>query len=178
VIDDASATVKGWRTPRGGGQGGGRGGQTRHTTDKAVDFNALLTSIKRSNPMPFFEATTHRPADGQANEVTGDEYSLWAVNDEPAGFIRVGGYAAEENITSTPGAALESRPGGGKAFAAKYRRVTTGHRLVARLISTTSHGDRGGDEGDNSTDPAKYLPALARSNTRFTGDISSIRMAT
>jgi branched-chain amino acid transport system substrate-binding protein len=37
-----------------------------------------------------------------------------------AKFIELAGPAAEGNIASTPGAALESRPGG-KAFAAKYK---------------------------------------------------------
>jgi branched-chain amino acid transport system substrate-binding protein len=77
-------------------------------------------------------------------------------------FIDLAGPAAEGNIASTPGAALDSRPGG-KAFADKYKArygqdiglyapyFYDGVMLVAAAMKVA-----------NSADPAKLLPALAR----------------
>ena len=79
-------------------------------------------------------------------------------------FIDLAGPAAEGQIASTPGAALDSRPGG-KAFADKYKAqfgqdvglyapyFYDGVMLIAAAMKAA-----------NSTDPAKYLPALAKIN--------------
>jgi branched-chain amino acid transport system substrate-binding protein len=90
-----------------------------------------------------------------------------------AKFIELAGPAAEGVIASTPGAALETRPGG-KAFTQKYKAkfgsepglytpyFYDGVMLIAAAMKSA-----------NSTDPVKYLPALARAQyTGITADIA------
>jgi branched-chain amino acid transport system substrate-binding protein len=79
-----------------------------------------------------------------------------------AKFITLAGPAAEGQIASTPGAILESRPNG-KAFADKYKAqfgqdiglyapyFYDGVMLIAAAMKAA-----------NSTEPAKYLPALQK----------------
>ena len=64
-----------------------------------------------------------------------------------AKFIELAGPAAEGRIASTPGAALESRPGG-KAFADKYKaRFNQDIGLYAPYFYDGVMADRRGDEG-------------------------------
>src|SRR4030095_9045827 len=66
------------------------------------------------------------------------------------------------NIASTPGAALESRPSG-KAFAAKYKaRFNQDAGLYTPYFHDGVMVIAAAMKAPNSTDPAKYLPALAK----------------
>jgi branched-chain amino acid transport system substrate-binding protein len=79
-----------------------------------------------------------------------------------AKFIELAGPAADGNIASIPGAALESRPGG-KAFAAKYKtRYNQDIGLYTPYFYDGVMVIAAAMKAANSTDPAKYLPALAR----------------
>src|SRR5262249_27259116 len=71
--------------------------------------------------------------------------------------------AAEGSIASTPGAALESRPGG-KAFAAKYKaKYNADVGLYTPYFYDGVMVIAAAMKQANSTDPAKYLPVLAQS---------------
>jgi len=76
-------------------------------------------------------------------------------------FLKLGGAGTEGAIASTPGLPLEKMPGG-KAFAdkfvAKYGPIQNyapfAYDAVMTLVAAMKQA--------NSTDPAQYLPALAR----------------
>src|SRR4030095_366390 len=90
-----------------------------------------------------------------------------------AKFIELAGPAAEGAIASTPGADLASRPGG-KAFAEKYKaRFGQDMVLYAPYFYDGVMAIAAAMKAANSTDPAKYLPALAKVNHKgVTADIT------
>jgi branched-chain amino acid transport system substrate-binding protein len=86
---------------------------------------------------------------------------------QTAKFIELAGPAAEGHLASTPGAALERRPGG-KAFADRYRR-RFGHEtgLYAPYLYDSVMAIATAMQKAGSADPAKYL-AVLRAN-RYPG---------
>lgn len=154
------------------------GGQVvahEHTNDKAVDFASLLTSIKGKKPDAIFFGGYDQQAGPMARQMKTLGMPMKLMGGETMNstkFIELAGPAAEGNIASTPGAALESRPGG-PAFAAKYKAAFgqdvglyapyfyDGVMLIAAAMKAA-----------NSTDPAKYLPALAK--IRYNGITANI----
>ena len=79
-----------------------------------------------------------------------------------AKFIELAGPAGRGRIASTPGAALDSRPGG-KAFADKYKaRYKQDIGLYAPYFYDGVMMLAAAMKAANSTDPAKYLPALEK----------------
>ena len=84
-----------------------------------------------------------------------------------AKFIELAGAAAEGAIASTPGAALDSRPGG-KAFEDNYNaRFNQDVGPYAPYSYDSVMLIAASMKAANSTDPAKYLPVLAK--MRFAG---------
>jgi branched-chain amino acid transport system substrate-binding protein len=167
VIDDATAYGQGLANAFEAAvkASGGQVVRHEHTNDKAVDFNALLTTIKAGNPEAIFFGGYDAQAGPMARQMKLLGMNIKLMGGETmnsAKFIELAGPAAEGDIASTPGAALESRPGG-KAFADKYKArfhqdiglyspyFYDGVMLIAAAMKAA-----------NSTDPAKYLPALAK----------------
>ncbi len=167
VIDDATAYGQGLADSFEAAvkASGGQVVKREHTNDKAVDFNTLLTSIKAAKPDAIFFGGYDAQAGPMAKQMKLLSMNIPLMGGETvnsAKFIELAGPASEGSIASTPGAALESRPGG-KAFAAKYKArynqdvglytpyFYDGVMLIAAAMKAA-----------NSTDPAKYLPALAR----------------
>jgi len=167
VIDDATAYGQGLANSFDAAvkASGGQVVKHEHTNDKAVDFNALLTSIKAAKPDAIFFGGYDAQAGPMARQMKLLGMNAPLMGGETmnsAKFIELAGPAAEGSIASTPGAALESRPGG-KAFAAKYKAhynqdpglytpyFYDGVMLIAAAMQAA-----------DSTDPAKYLPALAK----------------
>ena len=144
---------------------GGEVVKREHTNDKAVDFNNLLTSIKAARP----DAVFFGGYDAQAGPMV-KQMRLLGMNVPLMGgetvnsakFIELAGAAAEGSIASTPGAALESRPGG-KAFAARYKaRYNQDIGLYSPYFYDGVMVVAAAMKAADSTDPAKYLPALAK----------------
>jgi len=167
VIDDSTAYGQGLANEfeRAVKASGGQIVKHEHTNDKAVEFAALLTSIKAQNPDAIFFGGYDQQAGPMARQLKTLEMTSKLMGGETmnsAKFIELAGPAAEGAIASTPGAALESRPGG-KAFADKYKArynqeiglytpyFYDGVMLIAAAMKSA-----------NSTDPAKYLPVLAK----------------
>ena len=167
VVDDATAYGQGLADAFAAAvkASGGQVVKHEHTNDKAVDFNALLTSIKAAKPDAIFFGGYDAQAGPMARQMKLLGINVPLMGGETmnsAKFIELAGPAAEGSIASTPGAALESRPGG-KAFAEKYMSKYNsdvglytpyfydGVMVIAAAMKTA-----------NSTDPAKYLPALAK----------------
>ena len=167
VIDDSTAYGQGLADEfeRAVKASGGQVVKHEHTSDKAVDFAALLTSIKAQSPEAIFFGGYDQQAGPMARQMKtlGMEMKLMGGETmNSAKFIELAGPAAEGAIASTPGAALESRPGG-KAFADKYKaRYKQDIGLYAPYFYDGVMLIAAAMKAANSTDPAKYMPALAK----------------
>ncbi len=134
------------------------------TNDKATDFRAILTSIKGKKPdLVFFGGM-----DAQAGLMVAQMKSLavkakYLAGDgaQSAEFIKLAGPAAEGVIASSPGLPLDKMPGSKgftEKFTAKYGPIQIyapyAYDATMTLIEAMVKA--------NSTDPAKYLPELAK----------------
>jgi branched-chain amino acid transport system substrate-binding protein len=167
VIDDATAYGQGLADSFDAAvkASGGQVVKHEHTNDKAVDFNALLTTIKAAKPDAIFFGGYDAQAGPMAKQMKLLGLNIPLMGGETmnsAKFIELAGPAAEGSIASTPGAALESRPGG-KDFAAKYKsRFNSDIGLYTPYFYDGVMVVAAAMKAANSTDPAKYLPALAK----------------
>jgi len=169
VIDDSTAYGQGLANSFEAAvrASGGQVVKHEHTNDKAVDFNALLTTIKAAKPDAIFFGGYDAQAGPMAKQMKLLGLNVPLMGGETmnsAKFIELAGPAAEGTIASTPGAALESRPGG-KAFAEKYKsRYNQDIGLYAPYFYDGVMVIAAAMKQADSTDPAKYLPALAKIN--------------
>ena len=167
VIDDATAYGQGLADEfeQAVKAAGGQVVKREHTNDKAVDFAPLLTSIKAQNPDAIFFGGYDQQAAPMARQMKALGMGIKLMGGETmnsAKFIELAGPAAEGHTASTPGAALESRPGG-SAFAAKYKaRYGQDIGLYAPYFYDGVMLIVAAMKAADSTDPAKYLPALAK----------------
>ena len=167
VIDDWTAYGQGLADEfeRAVKASGGQIVKREHTNDKAVDFAAVLTSIKAANPEAIFFGGYDQQAAPMARQMKTLGMNAKLMGGETmnsAKFIELAGPAAEGAIASTPGAALESRPGG-KAFADKYKaRYNQDIGLYAPYFYDGVMLIAAAMKAADSTDPAKYLPALQK----------------
>ena len=167
VVDDSTAYGQGLADEfeKAVRASGGQVVKREHTNDKAVDFAALLTSIKATNPEAIFFGGYDQQAGPMARQMKTLGMSARLMGGETMNstkFIELAGPAAEGQVASTPGAALDSRPGG-KAFAARYKaRYGQDIGLYAPYFYDGVMLIAAAMKAADSTDPAKYLPALAR----------------
>ena len=178
VIDDATAYGQGLADEFANAvkAAGGQVVKREHTNDKAVDFAAVLTSIKGAKPEAIFFGGYDQQAGPMARQMKQLGMDIKLMGGETmnsAKFIELAGPAAEGAIASTPGAALDSRPGG-KAFADKYKaRFGQDIGLYAPYFYDGVMAIAAAMKAANSADPAKYLPALAKLNYKgITADIA------
>lgn len=145
------------------------------TNEKVVDFRPILTSIKRERPEAIFFGgydVQAGPMAKQMKELGIDVPLLGGETMNTARFLQLAGAAAEGHIASTPGAALESRPGG-KEFAQRYReRFKQDIGLYAPYFYDAVGVIVAAMERAGSTSPAKLLPALR--NVRHPGVTADI----
>ena len=178
VIDDATAYGQGLADAFEAAvrASGGQVVKHEHTNDKAVDFNALLTTIKAAKPDAIFFGGYDAQAGPMARQMKLLGLNIPLMGGETmnsAKFIELAGPAAEGSIASTPGAALESRPNG-KTFAAKYKsKYNQDVGLYTPYFYDGVMVIAAAMKAADSTDPAKYLPALAKiSYPGVTADIA------
>jgi branched-chain amino acid transport system substrate-binding protein len=135
------------------------------TSDKAVDFKAILTSVKSRNPDFIYYAG----ADAQSAPMIKQARTLAMKGTFASGemsktddFIKIAGSSAEGAIVSLAGLPLEKMPGGPgytQRYKAKFGTAPTTYSpysydgAMAMMKSMVEA---------NSSDPAKYLPVLAR----------------
>ncbi len=133
------------------------------TTDKAVDFRGILTSIRASRPEAIFYGgydAQAGPLAKQMKELGIDVPLLGGETINTTKFLELAGPAAEGHIASTPGAALEKRPGG-KAFAERYRaRYKQDIGLYAPYFYDAVMVLAGAMQKAGSSEPAKYLATV------------------
>lgn len=135
-----------------------------YTSDKSTDFRAILTNVKAKRPDLLF----YGGMDAQAGPMVAQMKTLAVKSKFLAGdgaqspeFIKLAGGAAEGAIVSSPGLPLDKMPGGKgftERFSAKYGQIQiyapyaydAAMTLVEAMVKA------------NSTEPAKYLPELAK----------------
>jgi len=133
------------------------------TTDKAVDFRGILTSIRAAKPQAIFYGgydAQAGPMAKQMKELGIDVPLLGGETINTARFLELAGPTAEGHIASTPGAALEKRPGG-KAFAERYRaRYKQEIGLYAPYFYDAVMVLAAAMQRAGTSNPAKYLPTV------------------
>ncbi len=145
-----------------------------YTTDRATDFRSILTNVKARQPELLF----YGGMDAQAGPMAAQMKTLAVKARFLAGdgaqspeFIKLAGAAAEGVVASSPGVPLDKMPGGKgftERFNAKYGQIQIyapyAYDAVMTLVDAMQKA--------NSTQPAKYLPELARINRQgVTGPI-------
>jgi branched-chain amino acid transport system substrate-binding protein len=145
------------------------------TTDKAVDFRNILTSIRSARPDAIFFGGYDAQAGPMARQMKEIGLAVPLLGGETmntAKFLELAGPAAEGHIASTPGAALEKRPGG-KEFAQRYReRFKQDIGLYAPYFYDSVMVIAAAMERAGTTDPTKVLAALR--NIRHAGVTADI----
>ncbi|WP_153099047.1 branched-chain amino acid ABC transporter substrate-binding protein [Paraburkholderia hayleyella] len=137
------------------------------TNDKAVDFKAILTKLKATNPDLIY----YGGADSQAAPMVRQMKTLGVKAPLMGGemvktptFLKIAGDAANGTVASLAGLPLDEMPGG-KAYVAKYKK-----RFNEDVQTYSPYSYDGAMalfdamKKANSTDPAKYLPFLAKTD--------------
>lgn len=135
--------------------------------DKAVDFKAILTKIKSTNPdLVYFGG-----ADSQAGPMVKQMKTLGLRAPLMGGemvktdtFLQIAGDAAEGTVASLAGLPLDQMPGGA-AYVAKYKkRFNEDVQTYSPYAYDGAMAMFAAMKAANSTDPAKYLPMLAKTD--------------
>ena len=134
-----------------------------YTNDKAVDFTAVLTSVKGKKPDLLFYGGMDAQAGPMAKQLKGLALNVKFMMGDGGytpEFIKLAGGAAEMAYASLPGVPLDKMPGG-KAFAdrfvAKYQPI----QLYAPYCYDAVNVMIAAMQKADSVEPAKYLLALA-----------------
>jgi branched-chain amino acid transport system substrate-binding protein len=178
IIDDRSAYGQGLADEfEKAAKGAGAQIVTREFTgtDK-TDFNAILTSIKGKNPDLIFYGgmdSQSGPMMKQIKNLGLTSKFLTGDGGQTAEFVKLAGEAGEGAYASSPGVPLEKMPGG-KGFADKYKaKFNIEIQLYAPYAYDSMNVLLEAMKKADSSDPAKYLPALAGITYQgVTGNIS------
>jgi branched-chain amino acid transport system substrate-binding protein len=154
---------------------GGKVLKREFTNDKATDFAAILTSIKGQNPDVIFFGGADAQSAPMAKQMKRLGLKAPLVSGEMTktpNFVKLAGKEAEGTIASLAGLPLAQMPKG-KDYETRYKArfksdVATyspyGYDAARAMIAAMKQAD--------STEPAKYLPVLAK-NTYSDGVTTS-----
>ena len=136
-----------------------------YTTDKAVDFTAVLTLIKGKQPdLVFFGGMDPQgaPMLKQLKALALNVKFMMGDGGYTPKLIENAGAAAESAYASLPGVPLEQMPGG-KDFSQRYEaKFKQPIQLYAPYCYDAVNVMIAAMQQAGSADPAKYLPALAK----------------
>jgi branched-chain amino acid transport system substrate-binding protein len=134
-----------------------------YTTDKSTDFLSILTSIKAKQPNVVFYGGMDPQGAPMAKQMQslGLKATLLGGDGlQTSNFLKLAGTDAKGVTASSPGVPVESMPGGKEfqqKFTAKYGQIEIyapyAYDAVMVMVEAMKKAD--------SSDPAKYLPALA-----------------
>jgi branched-chain amino acid transport system substrate-binding protein len=145
-----------------------------YTNDKAMDFTAVLTAVKGKKPDLLFYGGMDAQGGPMAKQVKALALNLKFMTGDGGytpEFIKLAGDAAEGVYATLPGVPLDKMPGGTefeKRFAAKYGVI----QLYAPYCYDAVNIMISAMQKAGSSDPAKYLPALA--STSYDGVTAKI----
>lgn len=138
------------------------------TSDKATDFMAILTSMKSAHPDAIFFGGADAQAGPMARQIKQLGIKARLLGGEMVkspNFITLAGAAAEGTIASLAGLPLAQMPGG-RDYEAKYKarfnedvQIYSPYAYDATMVMIAAMKTAG------SADPARYLPALAKTQT-------------
>jgi branched-chain amino acid transport system substrate-binding protein len=148
-----------------------------YTSDKATDFMAILTSIKAARA----EAIFYGGADAQAGPMVRQIRQLGLEAKFLGGemvksptFVKLASDAAEGTIASLAGLPLAQMPGG-KDYEARYKaRFKEEVQIYSPYAYDAARVMVAAMQGADSTEPAKYLPLLAKTEA---AGVTSARIA-
>ena len=134
------------------------------TDDKAVDFTAILTKIKATNPQAIFYGGSEVQAAPMAKQLRQLGVTAVLISGEMVksdNFLKLAGDAAEGTVASLAGLPLDQMPGG-PGYVAKYEK-----RFGEKVQTYSPYAYDGAMamiaamKKANSIEPEKYLSALA-----------------
>lgn len=166
IVDDRTAYGQGLADEfeKAAKAAGGNIVRREFTSDKAVDFKAILTTLKRVHPQAIF----YGGAEGQSAPLIKQMRELGMKMPLISGemsktehFIKLAGPAAEGAVVSLAGLPLDKMPGG-KAYQARYKkRFGSDVDLYSPYAYDGAMALLQAMQKANSVEPAKYLPVLA-----------------
>jgi branched-chain amino acid transport system substrate-binding protein len=134
-----------------------------YTSDKSVDFTAVLTAVKGKQPDLLFYGGMDAQAGPMARQIKSLALNVKFMMGDGGytpEFIKLAGEAAEGAYASLPGVPLDKMPGG-KAFSdrfvAKYQPI----QLYAPYCYDAVNVMIAAMQKADSAEPAKYMTALA-----------------
>lgn len=172
IVDDRSAYGQGLADEfeKAAKAAGGEIVKREFTNDKAVDFKAILTSIKAAKPdLVYFGGADAQggPMKKQMKELGLEATFAGGEMIKSPNFLKLAGAAADGAIASLAGLPLAKMPGG-DAYAAKYKaRFNMDVEVYSPYAYDAAKSLTGAMRRADSADPAKYLPELAK--TKLTG---------
>jgi branched-chain amino acid transport system substrate-binding protein len=138
-----------------------------YTNDKAVDFKSILTKLKGVNPDLIY----YGGADSQAGPMVKQMKTLGIKAPLMGGemvhtptFIKIAGDAANGTIASLAGLPLDEMPGGNEYVAKYKKRFGEDVQTYSPYAYDGAMAMFNAMKKANSTDPAKYLPFLAKTD--------------
>jgi branched-chain amino acid transport system substrate-binding protein len=137
------------------------------TNDKAVDFKSILTKLKSVNPDLIY----YGGADSQAAPMVKQMKTLGVKAPLMGGemvhtptFLQLAGDAANGTVASLAGLPLEQMPGGADYVAKYKKRFNEDVQTYSPYAYDGAMAMFDAMKKANSTDPAKYLPLLAKTD--------------
>lgn len=167
VIDDRTAYGQGLADEfaKAAQAGGAQIVAHEYTTDKAVDFTAVLTSIKGKQPdLVFFGGMDPQgvPLVKQLKALGLNAKFMMGDGGYTPKLIELAGAAAEGTYASLPGVPLAEMPGG-KDFSQRYEaKFKQPIQLYAPYCYDAVNVMIAAMQQAGSAEPTKYLPALAK----------------
>ena len=141
-----------------------------YTNDKATDFKAILTQIKSRNPDAVFYGGAvgqSAPLVRQMRELGMKATLMSGEMSKTDDFIKLAGaQAAEGTVCSLAGLPLEQMPGGANYRQQYEKRFGTPVQTYSPYAYDGAMAMMKAMVAANSADPAKYLSALAATNTQ------------
>ena len=169
IVDDRTAYGQGLadQFAKAAQASGGKVIDREYTNDKAVDFKSILTKIKASNPdLIYFGG-----ADSQAGPMVKQMKTLGIKAPLMGGemvhtptFLQIAGDAANGTVASLAGLPLDQMPGGADYVAKYKKRFNEDVQTYSPYAYDGAMAMFDAMKAANSTDPAKYLPYLAKTN--------------
>lgn len=135
-----------------------------YTNDKAVDFTAVLTSVKGKQPDLLFYGGMDPQAGPMSKQIKALALNVKFMMGDGGytpEYIKLAGDASEGSYASLPGVPLNKMPGGKEfetRFVAKYQPI----QLYAPYCYDAVNVMIAAMQKADSVEPAKYLPELAK----------------
>ncbi len=134
-----------------------------YTSDKSVDFTAVLTAVKGKQPDLLFYGGMDAQGGPMARQIKSLAMNVKFMMGDGGytpEFIKLAGVAAEGAYASLPGVPLDKMPGGKEFsahFVAKYQPI----QLYAPYCYDAVNVMIAAMQKADSVEPAKYMPVLA-----------------